>query len=241
MYRLPIGSYPTIRKVISKELAGVLCGMFAIGKTPEGDYEINDDGEIDLLLQDLFRNDDDEILSFVEVPDDMHVKVEKKIIKMVKELLDEENEYTFDTFGEYIIYRELRALSDIENDFSEDQDEWTTKATAEDIPELFKEVSTIVMETNSECDNFYEALPKALSDISNTVGDILYARLYSDTILDEYIMWDMDYLLYEDFNYDMAEEFFNSENSACIDGQEPESGSTKYPISKSLRGKLHTS
>lgn len=240
MYRLPIGSYPTIRKVISKELAGVLCGMFTIWKTADGDYEINEDGEIDLLLQDLLR-DDDETLTFVEVPDDMHAKVEKKIIKMVKELLDEENEYTFDTFGEYIIYQELCVFRDIENDFSDDQDDWTTKATAEDIPELFKEVSEIVMERNSECDNSYEALPKALSDISNTVGNILYARLYFDTILDEYIMWDMDYLLYEDFNYDMAEEFFNSENGTCIDGQEPESGSTKYPISKSLRGKLHTS
>lgn len=230
MYRLPIGSYPTIRKVISKELAGVLCGMFAIGKTPEGDYEINEDGEIDLLLQDLFRNDDDDFLTFVEVQDDMHAIVEKKVIKMVKELLDEENEYTFDTFGEYIIYQELCVFRDFENDFSEDQDEWTTKATAEDIPELFKEVSSIVMEANSESDDFYETLPKALSDISDTVRNILYARLYFDTILNEYIMWDMDYLLYEDFDYDMAEKFLNSENGTCIDRQEPESGSTKYPI-----------
>lgn len=230
MYRLPIGSYPTIRKVISKELAGVLCGMFAIGKTPEGDYEINEDGEIDLLLQDLFRNDDDDFLTFAEVQDDMHAIVEKKVIKMVKELLDEENEYTFDTFGEYIIYQELCVFRDFENDFSEDQDEWTTKATAEDIPELFKEVSAIVMETNSECDDFYETLPKALSDISDTVRNILYARLYFDTILNEYIMWDMDYLLYEEFDYDMAEKFLNSENGTCIDEQEPESGSTKYPI-----------
>lgn len=230
MYRLPIGSYPTIRKVISKELAGVLCGMFAIGKTPEGDYEINEDGEIDLLLQDLFRNDDDDFLTFVEVQDDMHAIVEKKVIKMVKELLDEENEYTFDTFGEYIIYQELCVFRDFENDFSEDQDEWTTKATAEDIQELFKEVSSIVMESNSESDDFYETLPKALSDISDTVRNILYARLYFDTILNEYIMWDMDYLLYEDFDYDMAEKFLNSENGTCIDRQEPESGSTKYPI-----------
>lgn len=230
MYRLPIGSYPTIRKIISKELAGVLCGMFAIGKTPEGDYEINEDGEIDLLLQDLFRNDNDDFLTFVEVQDDMHAIVEKKVIKMVKELLDEENEYTFDTFGEYIIYQELCVFRDFENDFSEDQDEWTTKATAEDIPELFKEVSAIVMEANSESDDFYETLPKALSDISDTVRNILYARLYFDTILNEYIMWDMDYLLYEEFDYDMAEKFLNSENGTCIDGQEPESGSTKYPI-----------
>lgn len=230
MYRLPIGSYPTIRKVISKELAGVLCGMFAIGKTPDGDYEINEDGEIDLLLQDLFRNDNDDFLTFAEVQDDMHAIVEKKVIKMVKELLDEENEYTFDTFGEYIIYQELCVFRDFENDFSEDQDEWTTKATAEDIPELFKEVSTIAMETNSECDDFYETLPKTLSDISDTVRNTLYARLYFDTILNEYIMWDMDYLLYEEFDYDMAEKFLNSENGTCIDGQEPESGSTKYPI-----------
>lgn len=229
MYRLPIGSYPTIRKIISKELAGVLCGMFAIGKTPEGDYEINEDGEIDLLLQDLFRNDDDDFLTFVEVQDDMHAIVEKKVIKMVKELLDEENEYTFDTFGEYIIYQELCVFRDFENDFSEDQDEWTTKATAEDIPELFKEVSAIVMETNSECDDFYETLPKALSDISDTVRNILYARLYFDTILNEYIMWDMDYLLYEEFDYDMAEKILNCENGTC-DGQEPESGSMKYSI-----------
>ena len=230
MYRLPIGSYPTIRKVISKELAGVLCGMFAIGKTPEGDYEVNEDGEIDLLLQDLLRNDDDDFLTFVEVQDDMHAIVEKKVIKIVKKLLDEENEYTFDTFGEYIIYQELCVFRDFENDFSEDQDEWTTKATAEDIPELFKEVSAIVMETNSECDDFYETLPKTLSDISDTVRNILYARLYFDTILNKYIMWDMDYLLYEDFDYDMAEKFLNSENDTCIEEREPESGSTKYPI-----------
>ena len=139
--------------------------------------------------------EENQLLNTPMVSDEMW---ELRIIGMLRELSDPSYEYTFDLLGEYILYKVLCAVSEF------DDESWQTSVTAEEMIELYSMMAcskTIACMEVCEVDELSELsrieMTELMNDITTTIWNILHAPEYLQ-ILDEYIMWDCDYLLLED-------------------------------------------
>ncbi len=98
MYRLAEYEYPTLRRLVTNELIGGFEKIFG----GADDKDIYDPELIKLRMEMVFLLSNNP--SFKLFSEEQKLVVANKIIRMYEELKDPENEYTFDEFGEYILY-----------------------------------------------------------------------------------------------------------------------------------------
>lgn len=188
MYRLPSGgSGNALQKAISKELINAFTVVFGV-TISEDDISLDWACLMDFL-------EDNPLLHVPMVSDETW---ELRIVGMLRELSDPNYEYTFDLPGEYILYKVLCAVSEF------DDESWKTSVTAEEMIELYSLIArskTIECMEVCEVDELSELscveMTELMNEITTTIRNILRAPEYLQ-ILDEYIMWDCDYLLLED-------------------------------------------
>ena len=188
MYRLPNGgSGNALQKAISRELINAFTVVFGV-TISENDISLDWARLMNFL-------EENQLLNTPMVSDEMW---ELRIIGMLRELSDPSYEYTFDLLGEYILYKVLCAVSEF------DDESWQTSVTAEEMIELYSMIAcskTIACMEVCEVDELSELsrieMTELMNDITTTIWNILHAPEYLQ-ILDEYIMWDCDYLLLED-------------------------------------------
>ena len=133
----------------------------------------------------------------MKIPEEISVKEEQQAAANA-EITDISYEYTFDLLGEYILYKVLCEVSEF------DDESWQTSVTAEEMIELYSMIAcskTIACMEACEVDELSELsrieMTELMDEITTTIRNILRAPEYLQ-ILDEYIMWDCDYLLLED-------------------------------------------
>lgn len=116
MYRLSWTVDPVIQRVVSNELAAGFCYVFKDNEGYDGPFEIGQNPPPYMSLDEIFqyysqnanlRSLDEETLRVIE----------RKIEKMYAELKDPEYEYTFDEFGEYLLYLFMCVARDDYEDF----------------------------------------------------------------------------------------------------------------------------
>ena len=100
MYRLSCVNNEILRRVVSNEMAAGFLRTFGVKKAVRhlemGDFE---QGIIKYLLNTYSNND-----LLHDLGANLLSEIGKKIEKMYDELLDPENEYTYDEFGEYLLF-----------------------------------------------------------------------------------------------------------------------------------------
>ena len=100
-----------VQKIVSRELAAGFRFTFGIS---EKDYEI-DEEQLDIFCSCAGG------LSGVAANEELYDKLKQKLETMLKEIEDLNYEYTFDCFGEYLLYSILNQsagyIADMETDF----------------------------------------------------------------------------------------------------------------------------
>lgn len=228
MYRLAFND-DFIQKVISKELAAGF--RFAFGVS-EKDYEIDKD-ELNIFCG------CNKTLSGVEDDEELFDTLKLKLETMLKEIEDTDNEYTFDCFGEYLLYSILQQTSGYIADIEDDCDFcWKCSATNEEKTQVYNIFLDCFTEDNEDemSDEELRQMAKTLTDRVTCFPRMVDEPNNKEPMLD-ILFWDRDFLLYEDFgNIELVTKIIrqNADVLGCIEGgeTEPISGSLKKPLCK---------
>lgn len=232
MYRLAF-NHDFIQKIISKELAAGFRYAFGIDNNS---YEVDEEGLT------LFCRCYD-VLSSAEYNEELFSALKCKLETMLREIEDTENEYTFDCFGEYLLYAIMQAFSIRQQnleyfearrpdlDFS-----WPCSVTDQEKSQVYSIFVDYFKKTNDD-----EMTDEDIRYKAKTLTDrVTYFPKMADEPNDEapmfdILFWDRDFLLYEDFgNIEMVTKIIrqNADALGCIEGgeTEPISGSFKHPL-----------
>lgn len=229
MYRLAFND-DLIQKVVSKELAAGFRFEFGIS---EKAYEV-DKEELNIFCS------SNEVLAGVEDDKELFDNLKLKLETMLREIEDSENEYTFDCFGEFLLYSILQQTSGCIEDMEDDDDydfSWKCSVTNEEKTQVYNIFLEYFTEDNDE-ELSNEELQQMAKDMTDRVT--YFPRMVDEPDNKEpmidILFWDRDFLLYEDFgNIEMVTKIIrqNADALGCIEGGETE------PISGSFKQGLH--
>ncbi len=231
MYRLAEMECPVIQRVVSNELATGILNVFNIDKAV-AKLEIDDEG-LDTLktIFDFYSNN----TSFHELGTDTLRIIAEKVEKMYEELLDTEYEYTYDEFGEYLLYLFMLYLGDDEDSIYDNY-----------LCSQYKRSSIYINDEIFIRDyykDYYEMITKESPEMLEEISEKEYVEMHLKNVsvfpymgFTEYddescIFWDVDYLLYDDAGKasilltDIGMGFVTQ-----VDDREPISGSLKKKI-----------
>jgi len=223
MYRLAEREYPTLRRLVTNELIGGFEKIFG----GADDKDIYDPELIKLRMEMVFLLSNNP--SFKLFSEEQKLVVANKIIRMYEELKDPENEYTFDEFGEYILYLMI-AYSYNKGPYAK------TSISKEDKKELQEYFGSYYDEMLYEIPDMAEEISRQdfIRDrmrLASVFGYMDFSRYDNET---SFIFWDVDYLFYDEPG--QANVFFDEQISQQMgfttlsDNREPVSGSLKYAI-----------
>ena len=160
-----------------------------------------------------------------------------KVQKMYKELLDQEYEYTYDEFGEYLLYLFMQYMGDDEESIEDCYLNSQLKISG-----LYIRDELYIREYFSD---YYKFLLKEMPDMADEISENDYVNMhlknvsvfpymgFTDYDDESCIFWDVDYLLYDRAGESVV--LLTDKNAgfvtACED-REPVSGSIKRKIEK---------
>ena len=143
-----------------------------------------------------------------------------KLASMRKAMKDPDNEYTFDEFGEFLLYEMIQyaqSLPDFEMD-------WEAEAGEEEEKELREIIADILSDEDDLADDQREDL------IQQTVDAITRFPNLADELDGEtafrFLYWDTDFMFYYNVVFDVIADFFRQDNQMGFSGGEMQ----KYPI-----------
>ena len=169
MYRLAIYDDRVIQRIVSNEVARGFLRCLGIFHAVEK-IEITD--EVVTHLWEAFENHVENTGGELKVAKDaMETLVAPKVARMYEELIDEEYEYTFDEFGEYIMALFIEYSGDIFESFckacdpeitQQDFDEFYQyhKLDSGDCRIVLKQISGYVMVKNNGFDILLDGKPE---------------------------------------------------------------------------------
>ena len=221
MYRLAIYDDREIQRIVSNEVARGFLRCLGVTKAVEK-IEITDD--VVSHLWEAFENHVENTGGELKVAKDaMETLVAPKVARMYEELIDEEYEYTFDEFGEYIMALFIEYSGDIFESF------WCQPSIKDELylRKFFEqEYENIVAETGFEDidkKTFVEERIRAVTRFACMgVGEYDF---------DSVLFFDTDYLFIDEVGGGNL--LLTAENMGFVSGiedREPVSGSLKMKI-----------
>ena len=222
MYRLSSIDDRDTQKIVSKELAA---GFRYVFNMKSDGYEISEDDLIGCCVynETLFP-------ALKNKPFLEHLKV--KLTTMIKELNDTENEYTFDTFGEFLLYSVLeRGAEMVETQMLEDETEWKSTVFETERTKLCNMLKNEYEDENLFSDEEIKIIVDRMTYFPKMIDEVLH-EIEEPSF--DVLFWDWDFALYEDMDMGTVNKFIsqNGEYFGFVDSEdnEPGSGSLKIPL-----------
>ena len=246
MYRLSNIENDILQRVVSNEMAAGFLRTFGVTRAVEH-LDIGDFGKgiIKYLLNTYSGND-----ALHDLGEAQLSEIAKKIEKMYDELLDPEYEYTYDEFGEYLLFIFIEHAKQNAYDVREsgyfDLDEHTEENYSE-IP-MFASASLSIRDElylREYFSRFYDSMfeedeePEDEIDREEFInglvkqGSMFWCMGFDDVEEESFIFWDDDYLFFDEPG---GTDVFFSEEGKYLgfvmneENREPISGSLKRSI-----------
>lgn len=233
-----------IRSLLSKELASAFREAFAM---EDGDDTLDPD-MTDLILGDTPFDPKKNPGGLFDTP------VEDRVIQMIKELEDQDNEYTFSEEGEYILFTVLEYLHEINVDRAYDE----CDANGTDARDMEEDWDLIPMYVSSPFSREEkEEIEKFVTDYTDRMeaegcfdtgrGEdredhkkhLTLALEYPHLLIDYFdlIFWDKDFTMIDDFGLEGFRQFRRSPMGVGmglmdVNDMQPVSGSVKFKINE---------
>lgn len=219
MYRLADFENRLVQKVVSKELFYAFQYVFAFDKS-----DMLPDSE---MVRSFLQYSYEEDIILQRSIDEFTLKIQK----MIQELIDVNNEYTFDLVGENVLFKVLCLIN---HDF-EGIRKWKVKSSPEDI----EAIKIVAKEILADAE---------MLDLENDQVNILAKRMYYvPSMLHEIdgedgldfenslLFWDLDFSFVDDWSPSDLQKFINRFGGMrglveVCDDREEYSGSLKYPL-----------
>ena len=246
MYRLSCVKNKVLQRVVSNEMAAGFLRTFGVKKAvwhlEIGEFEQG-------ILKYLFNTYSDNA-SLHDLGKDQLSEIGKKIERMYDELLDPENEYTYDEFGEYLLFIFIEHAKENAYDVREsgylDLDDVTEENYSE-VP-MFAFSSMSIMDElylRELFSGLYDDITEDDEDIRNETdreefieemikqGSMFSCMGFDDIEGESFIFWDDDFLFFDeaggtDVFFSEGAEFFGFVMNE--EEREPVSGSLKRAI-----------
>ena len=246
MYRLSNIRNDILQRVISNEMAAGFLRTFGVTRAVEH-LDIGDFGKgiIKYLLNTYSVND-----AFHDLGEAQLSEIGKKIEKMYEELLDPEYEYTYDEFGEYLLFIFIEHAKQNAYDVRESGyfvlDEHTEENYSE-VP-MFASTSLSIMDElylREYFSQFYDSMIEDDEELEDEIdreefinelvkqGSMFWCMGFDDVEEESFIFWDDDFLFFDEPG--SANLFFMEEGKSLgfvmtEDDREPISGSLKWKM-----------
>ena len=246
MYRLSNIRNDILQRVISNEMAAGFLRTFGVTRAVEH-LDIGDFGKgiIKYLLNTYSGND-----AFHDLGEAQLSEIGKKIEKMYDELLDPEYEYTYDEFGEYLLFIFIEHAKQNAYDVREsgyfDLDEHTEENYSE-VP-MFASASLSIMDElylREYFSQLYDSMIEDEEELEDEIdreefinelvkqGSMFWCMGFDDVEEESFIFWDDDFLFFDEPG---GTDVFFSEEGQYLgfvmneENREPISGSLKRSI-----------
>lgn len=225
MYRIVLEN-DFIQKVVSKEMAAGF--RIALG-IKENEYEI----EKEALA--VFCKGNNALIQISKSEENLDF-LKLKLETMLKEIEDTENEFTFDCFGEYLLYVIMQHVADIMG-YGETSEEfsWVSSVTKEERSKVY----SIIQENYLvDCEEDTEELEKDINILTERITNFpkMVDEANDEEPLFDILFWDRDFLLYEEADVETVNKFIGKNKGILgyieADENEPGSGSLKKPLQK---------
>ncbi len=232
MYRLADYQDPIVQKVVTNTLAKGLANIWGErGQTDFTKITVNNESGLDTLTYLLDTESNNTGLCDLSEDSPVLSTIADKIEKMYSELVDPDNEYTFDEFGEYLLYLHM-LFSGGDGDCTHrdsiyrpyPQDElYVRNYFAEYYKEMYEDDPELWEDTSQE--EFVEIMYNATIDFSNMSfqGDWEGSCVFQDT----------DYLFYDDISKSkifISNLLHGTVSELGAEEREPVSGSLKFSL-----------
>ena len=145
-----------------------------------------------------------------------------KLASMRKAMKDPDNEYTFDEFGEFLLYEMIRyaqSLPDFEM-------EWEAEASEDEEEELREIIEDVLSAEEDLTDDQREDITRQTVDAITRFPN-LADELDGETAF-RFLYWDTDFMFYYNVVFDVISDFFRQDSQMGFSGGEMQ----KYPIPK---------